>query len=395
MNHQADHRTARWRERLMDLGFDPERDGVNHRMLKHTRSLAEYKKWMGFPEGKNALINDVRPDKIASIPEGLVRRYVTEHIANERVIANEETIAAIEQRVGRFYMWVQAAPDITITGKNPLLINSSGTVTIYNNVTIKDGGYIKITVPCKFECQTLTKDQSGGTSPYDVFIVGLDGTDDTNGNSPKQPDQAPKGDNAKCDCCGGAVAHTATNGAPGYPGDSGGDAPGTATPGQPAPQAYFFVDQQLNGTLTFLNQGGRGGNGGTGGTGAQGGKGGNGGNGTTCGAYQPDGATGGKGGKGGNGGNGSNGRDGGAGGTVAIEVPAEAVTNVLVTNGIAPGGRKGDRGLKGLGGPGGNAGSDGGSAGETGDPGDTDGQDGLPGTQGSKGTTTLNGNPVG
>ena len=384
----------RWRTRLTSLGLLPERDGVNHRILKHTHSLDEFKKWMAFPARNNAAVNDVKPEKIASIPDGLVRRYVTEHVANERVINDPETIAALEKRVGRFYLYVQAAPDITITGSNPLLINSTGTVTVYNNVTIKDGGYIKITVPCKFECQNLTKVQGSGSSPYDVFVVGPDGTNDTNGNSPQQPGQAAAGNNAECDCCGGEVAHDATNGSPGTPGDPGGDAPGTATPGQPGPQVYFFVDNSLTGTLSFLNQGGKGGSGGNGGNGAQGGKGGNGGNGTTCGAYHPDGATGGKGGKGGNGGNASSGRDGGAGATLAIVVPAPGVTNVLVTNGQASGGDKGTRGFKGLGGPGGNAGSNGGSAGATGDPGDTDGQDGVPGLPGAKGTTTLNGNPT-
>jgi hypothetical protein len=384
-----------WRTRLTALGLDPDRDAVNIRILKHTRSLAEYKAWFDCVPVPDAEVNDVRPEKIATIPDGLVRRYVTEHVFQQRIIDNPETIAALEQRVGRFYLFVQAAPDIVITGANPLLINSTGTITIYNTVTIKDGGYIKITVPCKFECQTLTKEQTGGTSPYDVFVVGIDGANDTKGPTPPIPPPAANGQNAECDCCGGAVKHHATPGAPGTDGGSGGDAMGYAKPGQPGPEVYFFIDSALTGTVSFLNQGGTGGAGATGGYGAQGGQGGKGGNGTTCGAFYPDGANGGPGGKGGNGGNGSDGRDGGAGGTLTIRVPEAQRTNILVTNGNAPGGAKGSRGLKGVGGQGGAGGSHGGSAGPDGKPGDTDGLDGRPGAPGTKGKTTINGVPAG
>ena len=385
----------RWKKRMHDLGLNPDVDGVNYRILKHTTSLDELKTWFAFPQAKNAAINDLKASKVKSLPDALVRRVVTEHVAHERVIEDRETIAALEKRVGRFYVWVMAAPDITITAQNPLIINSTGVITVYNNVRIESGGYIKITVPCKFECQTLEKIQGSGTSAFDVFSVGVDGTNDTAGNSPAQPTQAQAGSNAACDCCGGTVAHNATNGQPGTNGNNGGDAPGSSTPGGFGPTVYFTVHEALTGTLSFLNQGGTGGSGGAGGKGAQGGKGGNGGNGTTCGAYHPDGATGGTGGKGGNGGNGSNGKDGGNGGTLTITVPNAAAGNVLVTNGQAPGGGKGTRGFLGLGGPGGDAGGSGGSPGQPGAKGDSDGLDGQSGNPGLKGSATVNGKPIG
>lgn len=386
---------ARWRDRMTSLGLDPDRDGVDHRILKHTGSLEEYKRWCAFPENAACGSNDVKAEKIATIPEALMRRYVSQHVTNDRLITDPAAVAAIEQRVGRFYLFVQAAPNRDVTGKDPLVINSSGVLTVYNTVTIKEGGFIRITIPCKFECQTLTKVQDGGSSPYDVFVVGLDGTDDGSGNSPSQPTQTAKGSNAQCDCCGGSVAHAAQDGSPGTPGGSGTDAPGNASEGQPGPEVYFYVQAQLNGAISFLNRGGRGGNGGSGGTGSRGGQGGDGGDGRTCGAYQPDGKQGGKGGKGGNGGNGSNGMNGGAGAKLSIFVPNDATTSVLVMNEQAAGGKRGLRGFKGEGGPGGNAGANGGSTGPLGDPGDTDGNDGSPGTQGPKGSTTLNGVPVG
>lgn len=386
---------AHWQRRMTDLGMNPETDGINYRIIKHTNSLHEYKKWLDFPEQANAKTNDVDAEKIASVPDGLIRRYVTQHVSNEKVIEDAAVIAAIEKRVGRFFLFVQAAADITITAANPLIINSTGVVSVYNNVTIKDGGFIRMTVPVKFECQNLIKEQSGGDAAYDVFVVGADGVNDTSGNSPSQPGQTGSGSDAECDCCGGLVATDATNGAPGATGGNGGDAPGINTVGGVGPSVFFFVNNSLTGTLSFLNQGGTGGAGGHGGNGAQGGKGGNGGDGETCGAIHASGAAGGTGGKGGNGGNASNGKDGGPGGTLSISVPQSAVSSVLVTNGQAPGGTRGTRGLKGQGGPGGDAGDDGGSPGSPGSPGDSDGNDGSPGNPGGRGSTTVNGSPVG
>jgi hypothetical protein len=386
-----------WKKRVQSYGLDPEIDAVNYRILRTTHSLDEYTRWFNAPQHANGKRCDLDAEKVAALPDALMRRHVVRHITGECVIHDAELKKAFEQRVKTFYAWVMAAPDIVITAQNPLIINSPNTITIYNNVTLKDGGYIKISVPCSFQCETFTKipgGSSAGAPAYDISVLGNDGKIGDSGANPTQPKQANSGSNAECDCCGGIVAHDATPGEPGYPGPSGGDA---STPGKTAensPDALFTVFTDLKNFISFVNVGGNGGAGGNGGTGAQGGQGGNGGNGTTCGAYHPDGANGGKGGKGGNGGNASNGGNGGNGGNLNIKVPQSQTTNVSVTLAISSGGNKGARGFKGLGGPGGKGGSSGGSSGPQGDSGDSDGLDGQSGQPGSKGSATINGVPV-
>lgn len=385
-----------WRKRVQSYGLDPEIDAINYRVLRTTHSLDEYTRWFNAPPNANGKQCDLRAEKVADLPDALMRRHVVRHITGECVIDDPGLKKAFEQRVKTFYAWIMAVPDITITAQNPLIINSPNTITVYNNVTLKDGGYIKIFVPCSFQCENLTKiaGGSGGGPAYDISVLGQDGKVGDGGNNPVQPKQAPNGTNAECDCCGGLVKHKATPGAAGYPGPPGGDAYSPGKPGNNSPDVIFTVNTNLPNFISFVNVGGNGGIGGNGGTGAQGGQGGNGGNGTTCGAYFPDGADGGKGGKGGNGGNASNGGDGGKGGNLTIKVPQGQASNVSVTLGIASGGNKGGRGLKGLGGPGGLGGSSGGSNGPNGDPGDSDGLDGMNGQPGSKGGATINGVPV-
>lgn len=381
----------RYRSRVQSLGLDPDIDAVNHRILRTTHSLEEFKNWYNAPPHANPKKCDLTPSKVDKLPDANMRRHVERHITGECVIEDPEVIKALEKRVKTFYSWVKTtAGPITVTATDPLIIKYSGN-HVYTTVTIKDGGYIRIFASCHFECQTLNNISGAAQA---IQVVGIDGTDAPRGNSPTQPKQADNGSPAQCDCCGGAVSRYATNGKPGTDGETGGDALVNGGSGGSGPTVLFTVTDSLPGFVSFLNQGGKGGDGGNGGTGAQGGKGGNGGAGTQCGAYYPDGATGGTGGKGGNGGNGSNGNDGGGGGPLTITVPPAQVANVAVTLGNAPGGAKGNRGPKGLGGPGGDAGANGGSAGTNGSPGDTDGNDGTPGNPGVKGSATINGNPV-
>ncbi len=382
---------AAWRQRLIDLDLDPDLDAINRGIIKHTRSLEELKRWYDIPPNDDAPINDVKPEKVATMPMGLVRRYITEHIYQQRVIINPATIRALEKRAGRLFLYVQAASDITITAAAPLIINNAGVLTIYNNVTIQDGGFIQITAPCTFTCNNLTKVQSGTGGAFDVSVLGLNGTAATAGTSPAQPSQGAGGAGNSCDCCGGTESSAAVPGAAGTVGPNGGSAQANATPGEHGPIVYFSIADQLTGTLSFLNQGGNGGNGGAGGNGAQGGQGGNGGNGGYCGAIHCDGATGGAGGQGGTGGNGSNGANGGKGGTLTIIAPKAGPGSVLVTNGNAPGGTAGAAGALGQGGPGGAGGSEGGSNGGNGAPGAANGEPGAAGNVGAEGSATLNG----
>jgi hypothetical protein len=384
--------TKRWRARVESLGLDPDLDALNYRILRTTHSLEEFKKWYNAPAYHNPKKCDLTTAKVDKLPDALMRRHVERHITGECVIEDPEVIKAIENRVKTFYTFVSTtAEPLLVTAAKPKIITHSGNY-VYSTVTIEDGGYIRILAACHFECQTLNNISGAANA---IQVLGIDGKDAPNGNSPAQPKQAANGSKAQCDCCGGLVLRQATIGNPGTRGDDGKDAQTNGEAGQPGPTVLFTVTDNLPSFVSFLNQGGRGGKGGDGGTGAQGGKGGNGGDGNTCGAFHPDGANGGEGGKGGNGGNGSNGNDGGPGGALTITVPVAQEGNVAVTLGAASGGAKGNRGFKGQGGPGGDGGSNGGSTGEQGKPGDTDGNDGLPGNPGSKGSATVNGKPVG
>jgi len=388
---------ARWRQRMLDLGLNPDIDGHDFLIIRHTDSLEEYKRWWAFPPRSDSKVNKVDPAKIAKIPDALVRRYVQDHITNARVFTNPKAIRALEKRVGRFFVHVRAAPNRVCTAKDPIIVNSGNEITNYNEITIKDGGYIEITTACKFEAQVITKIQGGAAGrKYDVYIVGKPGRDAKDGVNPPAAGQAIAGKDAKCDCCGGAPERKATDGAPGKPGTNGFDATHDATVGEEGPNVYFFIHESFNGSggLTFLNQGGNGGNGGRGGNGAIGQQGGNGGNGIRCGGITATGGTGGTGGRGGGGGNGSNGKNGGNGGTLEVWVPDPVFSDIIVTNGRAPGGLAGAKGRYGIGGEGGKGGNYGGKHGERGLDGPSDGDPGRPGEPGEKGTSFVNGRMV-
>lgn len=385
---------SKWQERVKQLGLDPNLDCNNHKVLRTTRSLAEYTAWYNHPNHPNAKASDLTAEKLAKMPDALFRRHVVRHVTGETIISDAAVIKAVEGRAKTFYAYVRADPGpIVITAANPLIINSNNTITVYTSVTLKDGGYIKILVPCSFQCQVLEKIQ-GGTGPapaFDVFVVGADGGPATAGTSPTKPDQAGAGSNAACDCCGGAVKNGATSGDRGTDGNDGGDAQNDGGDGDLAPDTVFTVSENLKSFVTFLDKGGNGGRGGDGGTGAQGGQGGKGGDGTTCGAYQPDGAQGGRGGNGGKGGNASSGGPGGAGSVLKVYVPEPQVANVSISVRISDGGGKGIRGFRGDAGVGGPPGSHGGSWGDGGDPGASDGLDGQAGSKGTAGTAYING----
>ena len=388
---------SKWLARVKQLGLDPEIDCNDYPVLKTTHSLAEYTSWFAHPAHPNAKASDLTAERLAKMPDALFRRHVVRHVTGETVISDPEVIRAIEKRAKSFHAYVRAAPGpIVITGDKPLIINSNNAITVYTKVTLKDGGYIKILVPCSFQCQVLEKIQ-GGAGPaadFDIFVVGEDGRPALPGNSPAQPAQAGQGQSAQCDCCGGAVAHGASGGDRGTDGDDGNDAEDDGGTGKPAPDVVFTVSDNLMSFITFLDKGGDGGRGGDGGKGAQGGQGGKGGNGTTCGAYQPDGAKGGTGGTGGNGGNATNGGNGGDGSQLNVWVPTTQVNNVSVTVRASQGGEKGIRGLRGGAGPGGPPGDKGGTWGDAGSQGASDGLDGQAGTNGNRGAAYINGQLV-
>jgi hypothetical protein len=393
MSPSTDRTFPRWRQRVLELGLNPDVDGHDFPIIRHTDSLEEYKRWWAFPPRSDAKVNKVDPAKIATIPDALVRRYVQGHITNERVFTNPKSIRALEKRVGRFFVHVRVAPNRVCTAQDPIIVNSSNDITVYDEITIKDGGYIEITSPCKFEAQVITKIQGGASGrKYDVYVVGNPGRDASDGDSPAAAPQAAPGRDAKCDCCGGAIERKATNGADGKPGTNGFDATQNATAGEEGPVVFFFIHESFRGAggLTFLNQGGKGGDGGRGGNGAEGQRGGDGGAGARCGGVTARGGDGGTGGRGGGGGNGSNGKNGGNGGRLSIWVPDALYSDMIVTNGRAPGGLAGAKGRYGIGGSGGKGGSHGGKHGERGLDGPSDGEPGRAGEPGEPGSSYVN-----
>src|SRR5204863_8479433 len=55
---------------------------------------------------------------------------------------------------------VYAAPNITVTAANPLIIQGTVVNADYGTVTLEPGGYIEIQTTCTFRCDTLVKSSS-------------------------------------------------------------------------------------------------------------------------------------------------------------------------------------------------------------------------------------------
>ncbi|HEX8283766.1 MAG TPA: hypothetical protein VF588_10450 [Pyrinomonadaceae bacterium] len=381
-----------WRERVESLGLDPEHDAVNYPIVRSTHRLEEFKRWYNAPPHPTPKKSDLTAARVAKLPDALMRRHVVRHVlTGESVIEDPKVIKALEERVKTFHTFVQSAADITVTASNPLVINFSS-IVLYGTVTVRDGGYIRITADCNFQCGALNN-VSG--APNMIQVLGVNGQDGQAGDPGQWGYTGLSGVDARCDCCGGRVAAGPTSGVVGSNGSVGGAAKTVGGPGRSAPTVVFSVTDNLPRPIQFLNQGGDGGRGGDGGAGGQGGRGGNGGDGVQCGAMFCPGANGSRGGNGGNGGNASDGGEGGTGGRLSINVPAAQISNVSVTLGLAPGGPRGTGGLLGRGGPGGAGGRYRGQTGPAGRPGDTNGNPGQPGKPGKKGSAILNGRPTG
>lgn len=390
MNKMPVSGNPQWRSRLSAMGIDPDIGGRGFATTLATYDLHQYFSWWDPPKRSATKASVLDGRDLNSISDERGRRAIEEHLLGISPITDSAVIQALQDRFRVFTADVIAAPDITITAANPLIINSTQTITVFGNVTLQDGGYIQITVPCSFECVTFTKTQTGGgTAPaYDITVAGATGatgTVGTPGNSPAG--QAAAGSDGACDCCGGIAENNGTDGAVGAAGG-----PGLA--GQPganggdAPQMVVLQLGTLTGTVSLLNQGGTGGAGGAGGAGGVGQQGGDGGSDKTCGAEHCDGGSGGVGGVGGQGGNGGQGANGGAG--AQIQVSYTGSGQVLATNGTSPGGGGGAAGQGGAGGAGGASGGRGAVAGAAGNPG-TNGVAGIGGIGGTLGAVTING----
>lgn len=290
-----------------------------------------------------------------------------------------------------------AREELIVTANKPLIIDHSGKWE-YSKIIIKDGGYIRITVPTNLSCDSIEKEtgQIAGADDYDIYIVGNDGQKPDKPSKPETPKKAHDGNPVECKArwLKWFINAHATNGATG-PSGLDGVLGIPADPGEDGPKVTLNLDKVVTPGISILNQGGNGGDGGDGGDGGNGGDGGIGGKEGTCGWIKGDGGNGGDGGKGGNGGNGMPGGRGGDGGQLTITCEDETAINLNVVNKKAHGGKAGAGGQEGSGGKGGESGGRGGSPGNDGEPGDTQGEPGAnSGDDGDIGITTINGNPV-
>jgi len=317
-----------------------------------------------------------------------VRHALIAHVNGSAPITNPCVKTALSKAAGPFLFEAQVAQDITVTAENPLIINSNTSITAYGVVTIKDGGFIQISVPCHFQAVTLYKEQ-GDTLPqgtHDFLIAGRDGTPGANGQQGITGIAGAAGTpgQAHCtyaNCKNGTAGGTGGNGGDGLAGSPGSDGGNS--------QQVVITIHDLCSDISVLNQGGQGGVGGNGGNGGNGGSGGNGGADDTCGTATVNGGNGGNGGIGAKGANGGKGGNGGSGGTSTIYCSTNNGSKVMCTNGQATGGTGGNGGMAGNGGNGGSSGGRGAIPGNPGSSGASSGSNGPQGNYGDSGVINV------
>jgi hypothetical protein len=381
---------AAWEERVRRFGLHPARHGRGKLRVVTVSDIDELKTMVGAP-----VLAEQRPSIAPSGPavrqahDITLRDAIVDHVLGTAEITDPDARDEIARRFPEIAIEVTNAPDRPVTADNPLIINAQNTGANFGTVTIQQGGYIMISVPCYFKAVRLIKTGSGPPPVgADVVITGTQGKLGTTGPTGPTPDPAQGGASGECDCCGGIAVKNGTAGSPGGPGGRGVDG-GPGGPGGKGPSVVIDIDQ-LASNVTLLNIGGRGGDGGPGGPGGKGGDGGPGGSQKQCGAEFCDGGNGGPGGPGGNGGTGGAAGDGGPGGTSTVYFRTPNGSDVIVTNGIADPGTPGCGGGVGVGGGGGKSGGRGANPGTTGNAGTIPGGTGATASPGSAGSVQRN-----
>ncbi|WP_378956008.1 hypothetical protein [Pelosinus sp. sgz500959] len=375
---------TRWQENVKRLGLNPATAGNQYARYQIFSSLEAFRKAVNAPIQENQREALITHANLAVIADKHLQQAVMAHISGNSIISDQAILDEIDKRFERYMATIYAAPNKEVTKEHPLVIDSNSAIAQYGAVTIQPGGYIKILVPCLFECQSLTKvdGEPVSGSDYDIYVLGKNGTKGVDGDRGASGTPGLNGKEGKANCSSanrpsspGTDGTTGSDGRDGYNGKNGDS--GTEV---------GIIIHQLASNITILNQGGDGGNGGNGGNGGDGGKGGDGGNGDKCSTSMIEGSIGGDGGNGGNGGNGSNGGNGGNGGKLTVSV--DNVNKVKVINGKAPGGLGGYGGTSGAPGVGGTGGSNGGDKGKPGIPG-KHGVKGIDGSSGDQGTIKI------
>jgi len=285
----SEEQRQRWRESVERLGLNPDYEATGRAHGITTPDYDEFASWFAEARDRNMAANlkRVRPPDLNQPVENMsparLRKALAYHFSGLSML-DEGTLEQIRQRLPLMVADVYAAPDITVTAANPLIINSTTSIMTYGVVTITDGGYIRITVPAYFSCEQMIKVASDPSASdatfYDIQIVGADGINQPAADPGHTPGKAGNGKNAECDCCGGVVVSDGTDGSNGSDG-SVGDNGLNGGNGTDALTVTLNI-RQLTGFISVLNQGGVGGQGGQGGRGFDGGEGGDGGHDKTC-----------------------------------------------------------------------------------------------------------------
>jgi hypothetical protein len=381
-----------WRKRVEAAGvtIDEQKDGRTP-YISNTRTLHELVHKVSAPvlhQPRQSVLKSVHLADPSKAHNLRLKRAAVDHCLGISPIQEQVVLDEAEKRFAVQPLYIYVAPDIVVTAQDPLIIDSTQSVTIYGHVQIVAGGYIQISVPCHFQCQVLQKVSPQHASSvidadYDFILRGKDGPAGNNGEAGALGTTGGGGARAECDLAGGCVQSegksggnggNASNGNDGYDGFNGEDSP-----------SVIISIGDLQSTVTLFNVGGSGGTGGRGGTGGKGGRGGSGGKDTICWACQASGGNGGNGGDGGSGGNGGNGGNGGSGGYSIAYYATGNSSAVLVTNGQSSGGEFGQGGASG---PGGDPGAGGGRNASGGQSGNA----GKPGNRGYKGNPGAAGN---
>ncbi len=391
-----DQQEAVYREKVECLGLDPDFETSGDAIVVPVRGLPALRMLFGGDDIDPATVemSPLTVEKVPELTDMMCRQAIVNYAFGIKNLANEMIIEELENRFPVVPVLAYVAPDITVTAANPLIINNNSAVTVFGKVTIKDGGYIVISVDTNFYCEHMEK-VAGGNSPatHDITIQGNDGLRGPDGRDGQPGRHGDNGSNAACDCCGGLVSHNGSDGGEGGNGTNGANGI-NGEEGARGPTVYVSIGS-LTGNVTLLNRGGYGGDGGNGGYGGRGGDGGRGGNGVQCGVHFRSGKTGGRGGDGGNGGASAHGGNAGNGGTVVVTYSSANEGSLLIgSNEAAHGGRKGNSGAPGAGGAGGPGGNRGGRQGANGGPGTPGSDNGRDGSRGNTGTLTINGQPV-
>ncbi|MCW2479354.1 hypothetical protein [Candidatus Symbiopectobacterium sp. NZEC135] len=377
-----------WRSRVKALGLDPDSPNKPFIRSRIVDSIDALKTAFNIPAPQDNALAAPELKSLDSMSEHEQRSTLHAHVAGLAPVNNAAYLGKLEDNFGNSFLYrAYVAENIVVTASKPLIINSTSSVTVYGVVTLKDGGYIEISVPCHFQCSRLEKVQGGSQSTaYDISVIGKAGD---NGSGPGKADNGisgGNGDNAKCNC-NVATNHPGTAGADGKDGKPGSSAT-DGKKGGDGPIVTLTIDD-LASSISLLNRGGNGGLGGTGGAGGDGGTGGNGGKSDDCAAYHESGGNGGNGGNGGINGNGGNGGNGGDASTVTVIYSSTNGSEILPVNQNAQGGAAGLSGQVGAGGKAGTGGGDGAKDGNPGNPGEKKGADGHAGNPGAKGAINL------